>query len=85
MGRKCIKFTRICMIVQSEGAFLVGDFCRKRYFDKEYSMENISYFAHEAEMAKAERTQRRLWIASMVLSVALVASNAAWIIKILIR
>ena len=51
---------------------------------KEYSMENISYFAHEAEMAKAERTQRRLWIASMVLTVALVASNAAWVIHILI-
>ena len=52
---------------------------------KEYSMENISYFAHEAEMAKAERAQRRLWIASLVLTVALVASNAAWVIHILIR
>ena len=48
-------------------------------------MENISYFAHEMEMARAERTQRRLWIASLVLSVALVASNAAWVIHILIR
>lgn len=48
-------------------------------------MENISYFAHEAEMAKAERAQRRLWIASLVLTVALVASNAAWVIHILIR
>lgn len=47
--------------------------------------KNISYFAHEAEMARAERTQRRLWIASLVLTVALVASNAAWIIHILIR
>ena len=47
-------------------------------------MNTISYFAHEGEMARAERTQRRLWIASMVLSVALVASNAAWVIHILI-
>ena len=47
--------------------------------------KSISYFAHEAEMARAERTQRRLWIASLVLTVALVASNAAWIIHILIR
>ena len=47
--------------------------------------KNISYFAHEAEMARAERTQRRLWIASLVLMVALTASNAAWIIHILIR
>ena len=51
----------------------------------EYNMENISYFAHEAEMVRAERTQRRLWIASLVLSVALVATNAIWIIHILIR
>ena len=51
----------------------------------EYNMENISYFAHESEMARAERTQRRLWIASLVLSVALVATNAIWIIHILIR
>lgn len=51
----------------------------------EYNMENISYFAHEAEMARAERTQRRLWIASLVLTVALVATNAIWIIHILIR
>ena len=47
--------------------------------------KSISYFAHEAEMARAERTQRRLWIATLVLTVALVASNAAWIIHILIR
>lgn len=47
--------------------------------------KSISYFAHEAEMARAERTQRRLWIASLVLTVALVASNATWIIHILIR
>lgn len=47
--------------------------------------KSISYFSHEAEMAKAEETQRRLWIASLVLTVALVASNAAWVIHILIR
>lgn len=28
-------------------------------------MNTISYFAHEGEMARAERTQRRLWIASL--------------------
>ena len=47
--------------------------------------KNISYIKHEAEMARAEQTQRRLWIASLVILVALVASNAAWIIHILIR
>ena len=50
----------------------------------EYNMENISYFAHEAEMARAERTQRRLWIASLVLTVALVATNTAWVLYFLI-
>ena len=47
-------------------------------------MEKISYFAHEGIMAKAERTQRRLWIASLVLTVALVATNTAWVLHFLI-
>lgn len=47
-------------------------------------MEKISYFAHEGEMARAERTQRRLWIASLVLTVALVATNTAWVLYFLI-
>ena len=85
MGRKCIKFTRLCMFVQSDGTFFKVIFTGNDFLIKEYSMDNFSYFAHEAEMAKAERTQSRLWIASMVLTVALVASNAAWIINILIR
>ena len=67
------------------GPFLRVIFAGNDILIKEYSMENISYFAHEMEMARAERTQRRLWIASLVLSVALVASNAAWVIHILIR
>ena len=67
------------------GPFLGVIFAGNDILIKEYSMENISYFAHEAEMAKAERTQRRLWVASLVLSVALVATNAAWVIHILIR
>ena len=50
----------------------------------EYNMEKISYFAHEGEMARAERTQRRLWIASLVLTVALVATNTAWVLNFLI-
>jgi len=47
-------------------------------------MNTISYFAHEGEMARAERTQRRLWIASLVLTVALVATNTAWVLYFLI-
>ena len=47
-------------------------------------MNTISYFAHEGIMARAERTQRRLWIASLVLTVALVATNTAWVLYFLI-
>ena len=73
------------MFVQSDGTFFKVIFAGNDILIMEYSMENISYFAHEAEMAKAERTQRRLWVASLVLSVALVSTNAAWVIHILIR
>ena len=72
------------MFVQSGGTFFKVIFTGNDILIMEYSMKNISYFAHEMEMARAERTQRRLWIASLVLSVALVATNAAWVIHILI-
>lgn len=39
----------------------------------------ISYFAHEGEMARAERTNRRLWILCIILIILLVATNAMWI------
>ncbi len=40
----------------------------------------IPYFAHEGEMARAERTNKRLWVLIILLIVALVGSNLAWII-----
>ena len=73
------------MFVQSDGTFFKVIFTGNDILIMEYNMEKISYFAHEGIMARAERTQRRLWIASLVLSVALVATNAAWVIHILIR
>ena len=39
----------------------------------------IPYFAHEGEMARAERTNRRLWILCIILIILLVATNAMWI------
>lgn len=39
----------------------------------------IDYIAHEADMARMERINRRLWIVVLVLIVLLAASNAAWI------
>lgn len=40
---------------------------------------SVSCIEHEDEMAKAERTNERLYVATLVLLVALAASNAAWI------
>lgn len=41
--------------------------------------EYISYYAHEAMMARMERTIRRLWILCIIIFIAFVGSNAAWI------
>ena len=45
-------------------------------------MENqeISYYAHEGMMARMERMNHRLWIVVIVLIVALLATNLAWVI-----
>ena len=42
-------------------------------------MEQISYMMHEADMARMERTNKRLWILIIILIVALIGSNAGWI------
>lgn len=41
----------------------------------------IPYFSHEGDMARMERANKRLFIIILVLIVALVGSNAAWIIR----
>lgn len=38
----------------------------------------IPYFAHEGELARQERTIKRLWIACLFGIAALVMTNAAW-------
>lgn len=73
------------MFVHYDGVFFRVIFLKNDILIGALMMDNISYFEHEAEMARAERAQRRLWVASLVLTVALVATNAAWIINILIR
>ena len=40
----------------------------------------IPYFAHEGEMSRMERANKRLWIIIIVLIIALVGTNAGWII-----
>lgn len=39
----------------------------------------IPFIAHESAMARLERIIRRLWIAVLVLIVALLATNGAWV------
>lgn len=41
--------------------------------------ENVPYLVHEMEMARAERTIKRLWITTLVLIFMLVGTNAAWL------
>lgn len=41
---------------------------------------NIPYVAHESAMARSERQSKRLWIVILVLIVALIGTNLAWII-----
>lgn len=38
----------------------------------------ISYFAHEGEMARSERTIRRLWKAVIMLIVLTIITNVMW-------
>lgn len=40
----------------------------------------IPYYAHEGEMNRAERANKRLWIIIIILIVALIGTNAGWII-----
>lgn len=40
----------------------------------------IPYFAHEGEMNRAERANKRLWVIIIILIVALVGTNAGWLI-----
>ncbi len=41
---------------------------------------NIPFAAHEAEMARAERTQKRLVIIIIILIILLVATNITWLV-----
>ena len=40
----------------------------------------IPYFAHEGEMVRMERANKRLWVLLIILVVALIGTNAGWLI-----
>ena len=39
----------------------------------------VPYYVHEGDMARMERTVKRLWILLILVMVLLVGSNAAWV------
>ena len=41
--------------------------------------KDVPYIVHEAELARAERSFKRLWAAIILLIVLLVGTNAGWI------
>lgn len=41
---------------------------------------DVPYIVHESDMARLERTIKRLWILLLVVTVLLVGSNIAWIV-----
>lgn len=46
----------------------------------EEKQASIPYYAHEGEMTRMDRINRRLWILVLVLTLALIGTNAGWII-----
>lgn len=42
-------------------------------------MENIPYIAYESSMVRLERTIKRLWVLCIIMFLAFVISNGAWI------
>jgi hypothetical protein len=48
--------------------------------EKHKAAEPVPYIVHESDMARLERTIKRLWILLILLIVLFVGSNVAWII-----
>ena len=48
--------------------------------EEQNSRITIDYVAHEADMARMERINKRLWIALLVVIALFAVSNALWII-----
>ena len=42
-------------------------------------MNEVPYIVHEGDMARLERTNKRLWILSILLVILLVGTNGGWI------
>lgn len=51
-----------------------------RMNDDARNIADVPYILHEAEMARQERTIKRLWILSIIIFLALIGTNAGWIV-----
>lgn len=47
--------------------------------DKDKHVDTVPYIVHESDMARQERTIKRLWITILLLIVLLFGSNGAWL------
>ena len=47
--------------------------------DNKNNLESVSYYVHEEMMVRQERTIKRLWVLCIIIFIAFVLSNAAWI------
>lgn len=45
----------------------------------DHSKESVSYLAFESVQVRFERTNRRLWILCIILIIALIGTNVAWL------
>lgn len=52
----------------------------KKDFSTEQEAVTIPFFVHEASVSRMERVNKRLWIALLIIFVALIGTNAGWII-----
>lgn len=52
----------------------------KKDFSTEQEAVTIPFFVHEASVSRMERVNKRLWIALLIIYVALIGTNAGWIV-----
>jgi hypothetical protein len=55
------------------------DGCKNKVYTEEEKMLTVPYVVHQSAAARQERQIRRMWIALIVLAVALFLTNMAWI------
>lgn len=56
------------------------DGCKNKIYTDEEKIMTVPYIAHQSAAARQERQIRRMWIVVLVLIVALIATNLAWVI-----